>query len=51
MKKQAEVYDHVIPEYGRRRLHMYADSIRELADSYRETSGMEVTYTDQEDRQ
>ena len=32
-----EAFDNILPEYGRRRLLTYADSIRELADSFKET--------------
>ena len=41
MKKQSlgerEEFGSILPEYGRRKLLTYADSIRELADSFKET--------------
>ncbi len=41
MKKQISVekeeFNSILPEYGRRKLLTYADSIRELAESFRET--------------
>lgn len=41
MKKQTlgerEEFNSILPEYGRRKLLTYADSIRELAESFRET--------------
>lgn len=41
MKKQVlserEEFNSILPEYGRRKLLTYADSIRELAESFRET--------------
>ena len=41
MKKQIlgerEEFNSILPEYGRRKLLTYADSIRELAESFRET--------------
>lgn len=41
MKKQIfsgrEEFNSILPEYGRRKLLTYADSIRELADSFKET--------------
>lgn len=41
MKKQGlgerEEFGRILPEYGRRKLLTYADSIRELADSFKET--------------
>lgn len=41
MKKQTvserEAFNSILPEYGRRKLLTYADSIRELADSFRES--------------
>lgn len=40
-------HDHILDEYGRRKLLTYADSIRELADTYEE-SGEE--FTESEDR-
>ena len=40
MKKQIsgerEEFNSILPEYGRRKLLTYADSIRELANSFRE---------------
>ena len=41
MRKQVlserEEFNSILPEYGRRKLLTYADSIRELAESFRET--------------
>ena len=41
MKKQMsgerEEFNSILPEYGRRKLITYADSIRELAESFKET--------------
>ena len=43
MKKQSlgerEEFGNILPEYGRRKLLTYADSIRELADSFKDTRG------------
>lgn len=43
MKKNIEngrdSFDSILPEYGRRKLLTYADSIRELADTFKETEG------------
>lgn len=43
MKKNAEngrdSFDRILPDYGRRRLLTYADSIRELADTFKEIKG------------
>ena len=44
MKKQIfserEEFTSILPEYGRRKLLTYADSIRELADSFRDTESV-----------
>lgn len=37
MTNGKEAFDSILPEYGRRRLLTYADSIRELADTFKET--------------
>lgn len=34
---QREEFNSILPEYGRRKLLTYADSIRELAGSFKET--------------
>jgi stage II sporulation protein E len=50
MKKNAEngreSFDSILPDYGRRKLLTYADSIRELADTFKETKGQEKTGED-----
>lgn len=43
-----ESFDSILPEYGRRRLLTYADSIRELADSFKETEGSAGTLEETE---
>lgn len=44
MKKQnlseREEFGSILPEYGRRKLLTYADSIRELADSFKDAEGI-----------
>ena len=44
MKKQIfserEEFTSILPEYGRRKLLTYADSIRELAESFRDTENV-----------
>ncbi|MBD5547865.1 MAG: SpoIIE family protein phosphatase [Lachnospiraceae bacterium] len=49
MKKQIlgerEEFNSILPEYGRRKLLTYADSIRELADSFRETENSRENLT------
>lgn len=58
MKRQnlgeREEFGNILPEYGRRKLLTYADSIRELADSFRDTrvertSGQEKEVQDRRD--
>ena len=39
MLDQREEFNSILPEYGRRKLLTYADSIRELAGSFKETEG------------
>lgn len=50
MKKQIsgerEEFNSILPEYGRRKLLTYADSIRELAESFRETETNREEITD-----
>ena len=47
MKKQIfserEEFTSILPEYGRRKLLTYADSIRELAESFRDTENVRDT--------
>ena len=56
MKKQVSVekeeFNSILPEYGRRKLLTYADSIRELAESFRETENNreEIHHTAETDR-
>ena len=46
MKKNSlgkmDSFDCILPDYGRRKLLTYADSIKELADTFRETEQGEI---------
>ena len=42
MLDQREEFNSILPEYGRRKLLTYADSIRELAGSFKELEGNQV---------
>ena len=37
MADQNDSFESILPEYGRRKLLTYADSIRDLADTFKET--------------
>ena len=54
MKKQSlgerEEFGSILPEYGRRKLLTYADSIRELADSFKETEQIQRDVGKNQDR-